>query len=60
MRTPTGQAIAQRVFAAANQAGHLAVADYANTHNPKLISADGRATWTLLDMPNPDVRPESA
>jgi RND superfamily putative drug exporter len=55
MRTPAGQASAARVFAAANNAGHLAVADYANTHNPKLISADGRTTWALFDMPNPDL-----
>jgi RND superfamily putative drug exporter len=54
MRTPAGQAAAARTFAAANQAGHLAVADYANTHNPKLISSDGRTTWALIDMPNPD------
>ena len=32
-----------------------AVADYANTHNPKLISADGRTTWALINMPNPDL-----
>ena len=54
MRTAAGQAAAARTFAAANRAGHLAVADYANTHNPKLISADGRTTWALIDMPNPD------
>ena len=35
--------------------GHLAVADYANTRNPKLISADGRTTWALINMPNPDI-----
>lgn len=55
MRTATGRAIAAHVFGAANQAGHLAVADYAGTHNPKLISADGRTTWAVFDMPNPDV-----
>ena len=55
MHTAAGRAIAQRVFAAANRAGHLAVADYANTHNPVLISADGRTTWALFDMPNPDI-----
>src|SRR6266446_6053797 len=32
MRTAAGQAAAARTFAAANRAGHLAVADYANTH----------------------------
>ncbi|MEY9964746.1 RND superfamily putative drug exporter [Streptacidiphilus sp. MAP12-16] len=55
MNTAAGQATAARTFAAAPQAGHLAVADYANTHNPKLISADGTTTWALLDMPNPDI-----
>ena len=31
------------------------VADYANTHDPKLISRDGQTTWALIDVPNPDV-----
>jgi RND superfamily putative drug exporter len=57
MRTAAGQAAAARTFAAANRAGHLAVADYADTHNPKLISRDGRTTWALIDVPNPDVAP---
>jgi RND superfamily putative drug exporter len=57
MHTAAGQDIAVRTFAAANEAGHLAVADYANTHNAKLISADGRTTWAVFDMPNPDVPP---
>ena len=55
MGTAAGQATAARTFAAATRAGHLAVADYANTHNPKLISSDGRTTWALINMPNPDV-----
>src|SRR3954462_11999702 len=55
MGTAAGQAAAARTFAAATRAGHLAVADYANTHNPKLISSDGRTTWALINMPNPDV-----
>jgi RND superfamily putative drug exporter len=55
MGTAAGQAAAAQTFAAAHRAGHLAVADYANTHNPKLISSDGRTTWALIDMPNPDV-----
>src|SRR5256714_544485 len=54
MGTAAGQAAAARTFAAATRAGHLAVADYANTHNPKLISRDGRTTWALINMPNPD------
>ena len=55
MRTAAGQAIAARTFAAANRAGHLAVADYANTHNAKLISSGARQTWAVFDMPNPDI-----
>jgi RND superfamily putative drug exporter len=55
MGTAAGQAAAARTFAAATRAGHLAVADYANTHNPKLISSDGRTTWALINVPNPDV-----
>jgi RND superfamily putative drug exporter len=55
MRDAAGQAAAARTFAAASNAGHLAVADYATTHNPKLISPDGRMTWALINMPNPDV-----
>jgi RND superfamily putative drug exporter len=54
MATASGRAIAAKTFAAANRAGHLGVADYANTGNPKLISADGQTTWALIDMPNPD------
>jgi RND superfamily putative drug exporter len=57
MTTAAGQAAAARTFASANRAGHLAVADYADTHNPKLISRDGRTTWALIDVPNPDVAP---
>ncbi|MBV9001923.1 MAG: MMPL family transporter [Solirubrobacterales bacterium] len=54
MRTAAGRKEAARTFAAANRAGHLALADYANTHNPRLISSDARTTWALIDMPNPD------
>jgi RND superfamily putative drug exporter len=56
MRTAVGQAVAARVFAGVYRAGHLAVADYANTSNPRLISADGRTTWAVFDMPNPDIQ----
>src|SRR5216684_4036739 len=55
MQTAAGQAIAARTFAAAEHAGHLGVADFANTHDPKLVSRDGRTTWALFDMPNPDI-----
>jgi hypothetical protein len=55
MSNAAGQATASRTFAAIPRAGHVAVADYANTHNPKLISKDGRTTWALINMPNPDI-----
>jgi RND superfamily putative drug exporter len=55
MSTAAGRAAAATTFAAAHRAGHLAVADYASTKNPKLISADGRTTWALINMPNPDI-----
>jgi RND superfamily putative drug exporter len=55
MHTAAGRDVAARTFAAAHRAGHLAVADYASTKNPKLISADGRTTWALINMPNPDI-----
>jgi putative drug exporter of the RND superfamily len=54
MNTAQGRAIAARTFAAANKAGHLGVADFANTGNPKLVSADKQTTWAIFDMPNPD------
>jgi RND superfamily putative drug exporter len=55
MRSGSGRAIAARTFAGAARAGHIGVADYSNTGDPKLISPDGRTTWALIDMPNPDV-----
>jgi putative drug exporter of the RND superfamily len=55
MRTASGRAIAAGTFAAAARAGHVGVADFANTGNPRLISSNGRTTWALIDMPNPDV-----
>ncbi len=55
MRTSAGQTLAARTFEASNHAGHVGVADYANTHDSRLVSADGRTTWALIDMPNPDI-----
>jgi RND superfamily putative drug exporter len=55
MHSAAGQAAAARTFAAIPRAGHVAVADYANTHNAKLVSRDGRTTWALINMPNPDI-----
>src|SRR5437660_4163685 len=54
-RTPAGQALAARTFEAAARAGHVGVADYANTHDAKLLSSNGRTTWALINMPNPDI-----
>lgn len=55
MHTAAGRAAAARTFAASPRAGRLALADYANTGNPKLVSSDGRTTWALINMPNPDI-----
>jgi RND superfamily putative drug exporter len=55
MHTAAGRAAAAQTFAAANKAGRVDVVDYQRTHNPKLISADGRTTWALINMPNPDL-----
>jgi RND superfamily putative drug exporter len=57
MNTPAGQAAAQHTFEAASRPGVVAVEDYANTHNPKLVSADGRTTWAILNLANPDTGP---
>jgi putative drug exporter of the RND superfamily len=57
MHTRTGRTLAARTFAAADRAGHVGLADYANTSDPALISSDGRTTWALIDMPNPDTGP---
>ncbi|MBS1885833.1 MAG: MMPL family transporter [Actinobacteria bacterium] len=54
MGTAAGRRIAATTFAAANRAGHLGVLDFATTGDRKLLSADGRSTWAIFDMPNPD------
>jgi RND superfamily putative drug exporter len=55
MKTATGQATAASAFGALAAAPHVAVADYANTHDPTLVSHDGHTTWAVIDMPNPDL-----
>jgi putative drug exporter of the RND superfamily len=55
LRTAAGRALAAKAFAAADDAGHVGVADYANTHDRRFIFAGGRTTWALIDMPNPDI-----
>ena len=57
MNTAAGQTAAQHTFDAASRPGVVAVADFANTHNPKLVSADGRTTWAVLNLANPDTGP---
>ena len=57
METAGGQAMAARTFASAPNAGITAVADYANTHNPVFLLDGGRATWALINLPNPDKGP---
>ena len=57
MRSPAGEAAAARTFAAGARAGHVGLVDYETSHDPRLISGDGRTTWALYDMPNPDSGP---
>ena len=54
MRSLSAQAEAAKTFAAASRPGVAIVADYANTHNPRLISPDGRMTWAVINLANPD------
>ena len=54
MKTTAGRATAARVFGSVASNPHIAVADWANTHEPTLVSNDGRTTWAVINMPNPD------
>ncbi len=60
MQSATGQALAARTFGTVARAGHVGLIDYATSRDAKLISADGRRTWALYDMPNPDAGPYTA
>jgi RND superfamily putative drug exporter len=57
MSSAAGQAAAARTFAATARRGVAAVADFANTHNPKLISPDRHTTWAVINLANPDKGP---
>jgi RND superfamily putative drug exporter len=57
MNTASGRAAVAHTFAAAARPGVVGVADYANTGNAKLVSADGRSTWAVLNLANPDQGP---
>jgi RND superfamily putative drug exporter len=56
MHTAAGRQIAATAFsAAARLAGHVALIDYATAHDSRLVSGDGRSTWAIYDIPNPDM-----
>ena len=55
MRTTAGQTAAARTFGAGSKAGPVGVIDYSTTHDSRLISADGRSTFAIYDMPSPDL-----
>jgi RND superfamily putative drug exporter len=55
MRTTAGRTAAARTFAAASEAGPVGTIDYATTHDGRLVSADGRTTFAIFDMPSPDL-----
>jgi putative drug exporter of the RND superfamily len=57
MHSAAGRVAAARTFAAAARPGVVAVADYADTGNARLVSADGRSTWAVLNLANPDQGP---
>src|SRR6476646_2915479 len=54
MHTSAGRTAAARTFAAAATAGPVGVIDYATTHDKRLVSKDGRTSFAIYDMPNPD------
>jgi len=57
MDSPEARSLAAKTFAAAYDAGPLAVADFATTGDPLFIIDQGRATWALISIPNPDYGP---
>ncbi len=55
MNAAAGRKLAADAFSeAARLAGHVALIDYATSHDQRLISSDGRTTWAFYDVPNPD------
>lgn len=57
MASGAGRAMAAQAFDAAHRAGPLLVQDYATTGDPRFILDQGRATWALISIPNPDHGP---
>ena len=49
-----GAALAAGVFSALPKAGVLCYADYANTRDSSFLLDEGRATWALVSIANPD------
>jgi RND superfamily putative drug exporter len=54
MDSREARSLAAKTFAAAYDAGPLAVADFATTGDPMFIIDHGHATWALISIPNPD------
>lgn len=57
MNTAAGQRAAARMFATAGAQGHVGLIDYATSHDRRLISKDGRSTFAVFNLPNPDTGP---
>jgi putative drug exporter of the RND superfamily len=55
MHTSAGRVAAARTLGAAAHAGPVGIIDYATTHDPRLVSANGRTTVAIYDMPSPDL-----
>jgi len=57
MDSPEARDVAAKTFAAAYDAGPLAVVDFANTGDPMFIIDHGQVTWALISIPHPDYGP---
>ncbi|SRR5258708_774000 len=55
MDSPEARSLAAKTFAAAYDAGPLAVADFATTGDPLFIIDQGRATWAMMNKGSPVV-----
>jgi putative drug exporter of the RND superfamily len=60
MHDAAGRAAAAGTFAAGARAAHVGLNDLATSHDRRFVSSDGRTTWALYDMPNPDAGPYTA
>jgi putative drug exporter of the RND superfamily len=55
MHTSAGRAAAARALRVAAHAGPLGIIDYETTGDSRFVSRDGRTTFAIYDMPNPDL-----